>query len=139
MDSYLRKQHPLLPSVLLRLLVGYERMRNGVTQIRLSDGQVVQGVVLKEFREEDEAIVDAQLNPENFFYCRICNTVSYDLKCECGGTACNGGGCDKCAEAWAAAWKAIEAGNHPPKEKMRHTPTMEDLFRWRQEEASNSP
>lgn len=37
-----------------------------------------------------------QLNLDNWFYCRICDTPSYDFKCECKATSCNGGGCEKC-------------------------------------------
>lgn len=63
---------------------------------------------------------------ENWFYCAMCDTVSYKFDC-CGNTICNGGGCDKCSgpigsrtgnEPWDQVWRLVKTKQHPPIEEM---------------------
>jgi hypothetical protein len=36
------------------------------------------------------------INPENFFWCDLCDRISYDYQCECRSSYCNAGGCPEC-------------------------------------------
>lgn len=58
------------------------------------------------------------LKEENWFYCDVCDCVSYRYDCDCSGTACNAHGCDKCKPQWGVVSEAIEHGNHPSTEKL---------------------
>jgi len=56
-----------------------------------------------------------EIKPENWFFCELCDTVSYKFDC-CKNTACNGGGCDQCKELCAEIIRMINAGKVPAKE-----------------------
>lgn len=38
------------------------------------------------------------LKEENWFYCDVCDCVSYRYDCDCNGTACNAHGCGECSQ-----------------------------------------
>ena len=60
-----------------------------------------------------QQFMDITLKRENWFYCDVCDCISYRYGCECYGTACNAGGCDKCKSIWDIVTDAIKQGNHP--------------------------
>lgn len=53
------------------------------------------------------------IKKENWFYCDVCDTLSYDTKCECLSTLCNAGGCDKCDLILREVDAAICSGCYP--------------------------
>ena len=54
---------------------------------------------------------------DNFFYCDICDEVSYDFECECGATLCNGAGCEKCTPLFDILRQYYNEGLFPTKEE----------------------
>lgn len=71
--------------------------------------------------------MDPRINPEKFFYCKECETVSYRFDC-CGNSYCNGSGCEKCDELHSVIGKMINEGEHPPIENLPQIPSLEDLM-----------
>lgn len=58
------------------------------------------------------------LKRENWFWCPGCERISYDFKCECLGTLCNGGGCIKCDRVWKEANQAVNNNTCPSVEDL---------------------
>lgn len=57
--------------------------------------------------------------PDNWFYCNHCKCISYDYKCECLGTYCNAGGCDKYRHLYKLVVLAKKVKNHPPIKELK--------------------
>ena len=69
-----------------------------------------------------------EIKKENWFFCVLCDTVSYKFDC-CGNIACSGGGCDKCKELNPEIWKIVNEGKAPNKDEVPHyNDTLEDLI-----------
>ena len=61
------------------------------------------------------------LKEENWFWCDLCEAVTYSYGCECQATSCNCGGCDKCAPLHPIVEEATKQKNHPPIDKLKRT------------------
>ena len=56
------------------------------------------------------------INSDNWFWCDVCENVSYIYGCECHGSLCNAGGCDKCHELSEAIRELVRLDMIPSKE-----------------------
>lgn len=55
-----------------------------------------------------------KLIEENWFWCNLCECISYNFQCSCHGSYCNCGGCDKCLPLRNLVKEAIKNNNHIP-------------------------
>jgi hypothetical protein len=58
-----------------------------------------------------------KLDNENWFWCDVCQKVSYDFKCQCQGTSCNAISCKKCYKLHDLVKKYKEQNLAPTKEE----------------------
>lgn len=66
------------------------------------------------------------LKEENWFYCCLCDEVSYKFDC-CGKTTCGGSSCDICKYKYYEIKALILQGKCPRYEKLTKKSTKEDL------------
>lgn len=60
-----------------------------------------------------------ELKEENWFWCDLCECRSYHYDCECHGTTCNAGGCEKCDCLYELAKEAERNGTAPSEESLK--------------------
>jgi hypothetical protein len=60
--------------------------------------------------------MNVTIKPENWFWCDLCECVSYNYECECHGSWCNAGGCDKCHELRMMLERLHDLNMFPSKE-----------------------
>jgi hypothetical protein len=70
--------------------------------------------------------MNVEIKKENWFYCDLCDSISYDFKCKCGASACNGAGCDECKDLHIIIDKMIDNKTCPTLEECKEN----NLIRW---------
>ncbi len=67
-----------------------------------------------------------KINKNNWSFCELCDTVSYQFEC-CGNVSCNAMGCEVCQSHHQIIEKMIREGKHPPIEDLPVRSKKEDI------------